>query len=491
MQMNRFTKKIIKRRIDKKNIQLIKESGYFDEKYYLRNNHDVKEAGVNPIVHYYHNGWKEGRNPSQKFDTNKYLQYFGNVKENPILHYLKYKNQYPDFAVPYAETVTVSNILKAYYYESESLKTKVVVKRKKHRINIIFKEFNRDIFFGGKSVPLLLAIILCNQYDYDLRIISSEVEANIFYKILELHNLNFKQNVEFFSTSFNMYLDVCQNDDFICTSWDNVEKVLNTSTINGKIFYLIQDAELNYYGTGDEYLRVLDTIINERIIPIVDSKILYDYLIKREFNNIKKNGIYFEPAFSKEMLKPKDSTFKKKDKYKLLYYATPSPKENLFYFSLEVLNKALERGVLNPLEWEIYVLGNEFVPTIEFDSNIKVEMLEDISWTDYCNLLSDIDLCFCTTFALRPDYEVLNAISSGAVCLTNNNDNKKDLSFYSKNIVMSDLELSDMLKNMEEAIKLSLNFSKRKENYENSNTYNSWNNAFKEVLEFMNKHIGE
>ena len=56
---------------------------------------------------------------------------------------------------------------------------------------------------------------------------------------------------------------------------------------------------------------------------------------------------------------------------------------------------------------------------------------------------------------------------------------------------MSDLELSDMLKNMEEAIKLSLNFSKRKENYENSNTYNSWNNAFKEVLEFMNKHIGE
>ena len=34
---------------------------------------DVKAAGVNPLLHFHSDGWKEGRDPSALFDTQYYL----------------------------------------------------------------------------------------------------------------------------------------------------------------------------------------------------------------------------------------------------------------------------------------------------------------------------------------------------------------------------------------------------------------------------------
>jgi hypothetical protein len=81
--------------IQKKNhlqeIQLIRRSDYFDEKYYLATYPNVKAAGVDPVEHYYYNGWKEGRNPSRKFNTNYYLNSNPDIKRsliNPLYNYI-------------------------------------------------------------------------------------------------------------------------------------------------------------------------------------------------------------------------------------------------------------------------------------------------------------------------------------------------------------------------------------------------------------------
>lgn len=71
----------------------LKKSKLFDSKYYLENNPDVKNANVDPILHYLEYGWKEGRNPSHKFDNNFYLNDNSDVKEaeiNPLIHYIYY-----------------------------------------------------------------------------------------------------------------------------------------------------------------------------------------------------------------------------------------------------------------------------------------------------------------------------------------------------------------------------------------------------------------
>ena len=72
---------------------LIKKSDLFDKEYYLSNNEDVKKAKVDPIKHYLKFGWKEGRNPSEKFNGNEYLNKRSDVKVVgicPLVHYLKF-----------------------------------------------------------------------------------------------------------------------------------------------------------------------------------------------------------------------------------------------------------------------------------------------------------------------------------------------------------------------------------------------------------------
>lgn len=68
----------------------IARSKYFNKKWYLEENPDVKKAGCNPVQHYLEQGWKEGRNPSEEFDGNAYLDANDDVKNaemNPLLHY--------------------------------------------------------------------------------------------------------------------------------------------------------------------------------------------------------------------------------------------------------------------------------------------------------------------------------------------------------------------------------------------------------------------
>lgn len=63
----------------------------FSKDYYLAAYPDVAQAGIDPLSHYFHTGWREGRNPNQSFDTKYYLKVNEDVRDaglNPYWHYL-------------------------------------------------------------------------------------------------------------------------------------------------------------------------------------------------------------------------------------------------------------------------------------------------------------------------------------------------------------------------------------------------------------------
>ncbi|GAB4170998.1 MAG: hypothetical protein Tsb006_8120 [Rickettsiaceae bacterium] len=68
---------------------------YFDKNYYLENYPDIKAANVDPFDHYVKYGWKEGRNPSESFDTNFYIKCYLSSSAanaynlNPLADYIK------------------------------------------------------------------------------------------------------------------------------------------------------------------------------------------------------------------------------------------------------------------------------------------------------------------------------------------------------------------------------------------------------------------
>lgn len=73
------------------NFLLTNNSEYFDRQWYLNNFADVRDAGIDPLLHYLNFGWFENREPGPKFNTKHYLQQCPHAKDSglsPLVHFL-------------------------------------------------------------------------------------------------------------------------------------------------------------------------------------------------------------------------------------------------------------------------------------------------------------------------------------------------------------------------------------------------------------------
>lgn len=71
----------------------LRQSGEFDENYYLERAWDVRALGQDPVVHYVAAGASEGRDPSPGFCTKAYCRRYRDVARagaNPLLHYIRH-----------------------------------------------------------------------------------------------------------------------------------------------------------------------------------------------------------------------------------------------------------------------------------------------------------------------------------------------------------------------------------------------------------------
>jgi hypothetical protein len=88
-------------------VQLLEQSGLFDEQFYRESNLDVADAELSPLEHFLRIGSFEGRRPNPLFDPAYYLTIYPEVAKagvNPALHYyvtgaLEGHNPSPDFGL--------------------------------------------------------------------------------------------------------------------------------------------------------------------------------------------------------------------------------------------------------------------------------------------------------------------------------------------------------------------------------------------------------
>lgn len=472
-------------------IEIIKNSNLFDENFYLNSYPDIRSDGIDPATHYYLYGANEMRNPSARFNTEAYIKLMGKTGVNPLVHCVSYMKKHPDFLPTELARTYVDDLLYGFFdRECVPLKTKTASIQRKHRLNIFFNGFDKGAFYGGKATALLLATTYCNKYNTDLRIIDYDPDPSVFKEYLEIFDLKANFDVSFYATSSNMYLDVDPTDDFLCTMWVNADSVLHTPTITGKIFYIMQEVETFFYDHGDYSLRTYNTLTDNRIIPIVNSEMLYDYLCNNGYNNVRDHGYCFEPVFSRKLLSPSKTSFAEKKKHKLFFYGRPSHQRDIFYFGIEVINEALKRNIIDPEKWMISIIGDGTVPYFKFDVDVELESNGVMKLDEYCKYLSTIDLCFSMIYTPHPSYPPLDAVSAGAVSLTNRYANKQDFSRYSSNIVAADLNIESMLDGMKRAVKLAENVEQRRYNYENeTHTYGEWTETLSGAAEFMREKL--
>ncbi|MGB7977191.1 MAG: hypothetical protein WCF81_23210 [Roseiarcus sp.] len=88
-----------------KDIEVIRNSVFFDERYYLETNPDVREMGLDAALHYLAHGGLESRDPGPFFSTSAYLARYPDVAEaglNPLLHYEAHGRRENRGVLPYS-----------------------------------------------------------------------------------------------------------------------------------------------------------------------------------------------------------------------------------------------------------------------------------------------------------------------------------------------------------------------------------------------------
>jgi hypothetical protein len=78
---------------DHAELEQLDASGLFDAAWYLVQYPDVRDAELEPLVHFYRFGWREHRRPNRYFDPEWYLEHYPDVRAagmNPLLHYVRH-----------------------------------------------------------------------------------------------------------------------------------------------------------------------------------------------------------------------------------------------------------------------------------------------------------------------------------------------------------------------------------------------------------------
>lgn len=366
----------------------------------------------------------------------------------------------------------------------------IICSEKIKRLNLVTDSISKESLLGGVATALIVATQFANCFNYELRIITRIKNVNpIDYEnIMKVNGIEPAKKISFYSdydrnqNKKKIYkLEITKDDIFMATSWWSALTIKKTS-LRKNYFYIIQEVETFFYSHNAEHYLCSQIMQDDNADFIINSHYLYEYF-KENISNIGVRGVHFEPAFPKKLYKPKKLEDKKK--YKMFFYARPNNPRNLYTIGISLINKALEMGVIDINEWDIYCAGQE-VKGLKFSNGYMVKSLGLLSWDEYGDFLGDVDLGISLMYTPHPSYPPYDIVCSGGVALTNKCLNKENFE-QCKNFIVSDLEENKFMQSLSEAIILAKDVTRRRENYNASTIPRDWCATLKETMVYMER----
>ena len=351
------------------------------------------------------------------------------------------------------------------------------------RISIVTDSINSGSLYGGVGTAMIFGALLAEAREARLRIVTRTERArpSNLEHVLALYGIELSREVEFaFAPSFDGHseIDVLPDEEFLTTSWWTTAATM-ASIPHESIVYLLQEDERTFYPFGDDQLRCEAVMGSCDIRFVLNTRLLFDHLVASGLENIATQGICFEPAFPREVFHPRPPA--ETGKRTLVFYARPNNLRNLFYFGVEVLEDAIARGVIDTEAWRVVLVGKD-IPELVFSNGYQPERYENMPWADYAALAGTADVGLCLMSSVHPSYPPLDFAASGAVVVTNRWGAKRDLSAYSDNILLGDLDREAMVATLADGLRLATDEDERTRNYLASGIATDWRDSLKEVV---------
>ena len=350
--------------------------------------------------------------------------------------------------------------------------------------NIVTDSIGRKSLFGGVGTALILGTLLANRRNQPLRIItrSEPGSADDYAALLRTYDLSLDNEliIDFAAQSSSVLsIPYTQDDLFITTSWWTTYSCLQRVKPKS-ILYLIQEDERSFYPVSDLYLECERIMRHSEINFAVNSRLLWEHFTACGFNNIIDNGCWFDPNFDRRA-KPRNKTHGANAKRNLFFYARPNNPRNLFRIGINTINQALLTKTINPDVWNIQLVGSN-IDQFSFDDGTIPEIFTGLSWPEYLDLISKVDIGISLMATPHPSYPPLDLASAGAVAITNKYGVKKDLSSYSRNIICCSPTVDDLLHGIRKALEIRNSEGMVECNIKSSSLFYSWHECLKEVI---------
>lgn len=356
-------------------------------------------------------------------------------------------------------------------------------------VTLLIPTMNKDLFFGGVATAIMASTLLAKKKNFDLRIVQTfkSSDANVS-KFIQRMNIDFRGrilDIDMSQRAFGSYanLDIHPDDTFMASSWGDVY-VLNKLPLKKKFVYLIQDFEPIFYNNSDERALAESTYSSDKYIALCNTKLMYDFLLSKQFSNVK-NGTWFEPAVSRYNSEKKVPPGNKR---KIFIYGRPRVKRNLFFTTIDAVNRCFSEQELDVKDWEVFMGGQDDIPDLQLGCGLVVRNLGKMNLEDYYEFIGSVDIAVSSMMAPHPNYPTLELASAGAAVVTTKYDIKQDLTNYSKNIITVDISPSSIAQGIKKAA--SLQAATRLENAKESNISQNWEEALDKPLNRIIKGIG-
>ena len=357
---------------DRENIEIIKNSDLFDEKYYLKENNDI---GMDAAKHYYYYGYKEGKSPSYDFSNDYYLDNYKDVKDagiNPLIHYLKYGKK-ENRLIKKDNGLSICDLYYKIYNYNYKFNIHIVNENIK-RINLFFEKIDNHIKDYLDLFNYLFEF--CNIYDYRIRIIYRNADLECLNDLFKNNNMAIPKKIEYLYLKNNNYLFVSKCEKFICTSYKCANALLNSKNLQTNIYFYVQNVGSNI----EEKYYISKLCFNKNVKCLVSNQ-----EVMKQINKI-------------------DLNFKFTDNLKLnagLYYKYNS----LFFRGIEFLNMLYLDGTLDYKKNDLSIVNNDI--KFHLDSDVRVYNCDaEVDGEVIFSLCDQDEASLFATIKIQRDYVV-------------------------------------------------------------------------------------
>jgi hypothetical protein len=391
---------------------------------------------------------------------------------------------------------TVSDVVRFQFPRLQPLATYLIPKPSFPRVSLITDSIGSGSLFGGVGTALLFAAQLANRMGATLRVVT-RTEApspkNVL-QILGAYGIQLRHEVQFAFAPVSgdnagtgptdgaaVGLDIGPDETFITTSWWTTAAALS-SVPRASIIYLLQEDERMFYPFGEERFQCEQVLRTDDIRFVVNTRLLFDYLVASGLGQLERNGLWFEPAFPKSLFHPRRNESGGKKRF--FFYARPNNPRNLFHIGLDIIDRAINKGILDLAHWDVFLVGRD-IPKVIFGDGYLPTQYEGLNWEAYADLAGTIDLGLCLMCTPHPSYPPLDLAASGSVVVTNKFGNKLDLSSYSQNIICADLDTEALLDALREGVALAQAKETRSRNFAANGLSGDWAQSFENTLQSL------